>query len=128
MGSSSGWSRWQLLAARFLLLVAIAETAQTASASRALARANVDWRDPALNPLKRNVVTSVKSQGSCGESHAILPLPPCRPFYGYHKEQGLSYTLYHTDYTLLEYPFTATTCIFPCTSMTLDALYLSSAT
>ena len=49
-----------------------------ATTASALPTCNIDWRKPALNRLKRNVITPVKDQGECGATHALLPRPASR--------------------------------------------------
>lgn len=46
--------------------VAAARTKAARKASASLPTCNVDWRRPALNRLRKSVITPVKDQGQCG--------------------------------------------------------------
>ena len=46
--------------------VAAAQPKAASKASASLPKCNVDWRKPALNRLRLNVITPVKDQGECG--------------------------------------------------------------
>lgn len=44
-----------------------------ANTAGALPTCNIDWREPSLNRLRRNVVTSIKDQADCGKFYDLKP-------------------------------------------------------